>query len=184
VLFADKLLYGRQKCANSPGIVFTCGKDKQPDAEVAQKEAQPCADQHTLPLSYRFSHLGANVFVATCRTPTYLEFSTRVFPHSSGKVDKRAITVLLFRAVRVANLLFFLRTWQEPTFFFSLSLSFHSQFGDKWPTTRKRPTRAIGLYHFLLTRGCKLSSYKREMRLNIPTGHICVDIQIGVTCSG
>lgn len=85
----------------------------------------------TLPLSYHFSHLGVNVFVATCQTPTCFEFSTRVLaplPHSAGNTDKRAIIVLLFRVPH--ELLTFWRAWQG-----SLFCRLTPHFDDKWPTT-------------------------------------------------
>lgn len=74
---------------------------------------------NTQPLSYHFSHLGVNVFVATCQTPTCFEFSTRVLaplPRSTGNADKRAIIVLLFRVPH--ELLTFWRTWQGSLFLF------------------------------------------------------------------
>lgn len=75
---------------------------------------------NTQPLSYHFSHLGVNVFVATCQTPTCFEFSTRVLappPRSTGNTDKRAIIVLLFRVLH--ELLTFLEDLARvPVFFF------------------------------------------------------------------
>lgn len=111
-----------------------CWKDRPKQSKKIK--IKPIRNKHVLTntqlLSYHFSHLGVNVFVATCQTPTCFEFSTRVLaplPCSTGNADKRAIIVLLFRVPH--ELLTFWRTWQGSLFlFFYLTPHF-----DKWPTT-------------------------------------------------
>lgn len=86
---------------------------------------------NTQPVSYHFSHLGVNAFVATCQTPTCFEFSTRVLallPRSTSNTNKRAIIVLLFRVPH--ELLTFLEDLARVPFFRLMP-----HFDGKWPTT-------------------------------------------------
>lgn len=155
-----------------------CWKDRPKQSKKVK--IKPIRNKHVLtntqPLSYHFSHLGVNVFVATCQTPTCFEFSTRVLaplPCSTGNADKRAIIVLLFRVPH--ELLTFWRTWQGSLFlflFFYLTPHF-----DKWPTTSsERGQRRPADSTISLSRGgCKLSKRREEMSSNIVSIHLFMD---------
>ena len=134
----------------------------------------------TQPLSYHFSHLGVNAFVATCQTPTCFEFTTRVLaplPRSTGNTDKRAITVLLFRVPH--ELLTFWRTWQGSLFFFPLT----PRFDDEWPTTssergQRRPADST---IFPSRRGANWANITLKW-VQLLHPYICSQIQTDLMC--
>lgn len=155
-------------------------------SSIKTKQKKTIRNKHVLtntqPLSYHFSHLGVNVFVATCQTPTCFEFSTRVLaplPRSTGNADKRAIIVLLFRVPR--ELLTFLEDLARvPFFFLHLTPHFH-----KWPTTSlgKRSTEARRTQPFSSHAGVQIEQTLRGNELTCCVHSCILRFQMSLTWS-